>query len=78
MSKWVRYANSLKLRIAIRMSGVAPDVARPIAEKAIQDGVIEKNEDNMSVAYSSPGFYKVVVEWNDVRMSADMRSFSRL
>lgn len=32
--KWIKFANSLKLRIAIRISNAAPKYAQEIAEKA--------------------------------------------
>lgn len=75
ISKWVKYAHSLKLRIALRISKVAPTEAQAIAEKAIKDGVIETNSDNMKVKYDPAGLYKVGPEWGDVSLSADMRSY---
>ncbi|RXK85923.1 SusD/RagB family nutrient-binding outer membrane lipoprotein [Filimonas effusa] len=53
IAKWRKLANSLKLRIGIRMADVAPDKARPIIEAAIQDGVMTANTDNALFPYLS-------------------------
>ena len=47
--KWIMFANSLKLRMAIRISSVAPQLAQQLGEKAVRDGVIEDNIDNCTV-----------------------------
>ncbi len=73
--RWVLFANSLKLRMAIRMSLVEPDLARTIGEKAILDGVIEANRDNLTYQYKPAGIYKTSVEWGDAVMSAEMDSY---
>ena len=53
IKKWIRYANSLKLRLAIRIAGVSPDVAREKAEEAVNDpgGLITSNADNAAWHY---------------------------
>lgn len=72
MSLWVKFANSLKLRIALRISAVEPVRAKELAEKAIREGVITTNSENATLAFSPAGLYKVSVEWGDSHMSADM------
>lgn len=46
--KWVKFANSLKLRMAMRCSLVAPDLAKQNVEEAVNHeyGVITSNADN--------------------------------
>lgn len=44
--KWAKYANSLLLRLAVRVSNVRPDLTATYAQKAISNGVIENNSDN--------------------------------
>lgn len=44
-AKWKRFANSLKMRVAIRMSNVDPNYKTYI-QNAISDGVFESNADN--------------------------------
>lgn len=48
IEKWIRFANSLKLRLAIRMSYADPQFARATAESAVKHevGVFESNDDN--------------------------------
>ena len=75
MAKWVKFANSLKLRMAIRMRYTEPEWAREVAEKAVNDGVIESNADNCSISYIPNGQYKTSVEWGDSRACADLESY---
>lgn len=44
--KWKRFANSLMLRLAMRMTKVDPTTAKAWAEKAAAAGVMTSNEDN--------------------------------
>lgn len=80
VTKWLRLANSLKLRLAIRISHVAPDKAKLHAESALshQGGVLETNADNAfyTPAATNP-FYVVMYQWNDgdSRVSADITSY---
>ncbi len=56
IQKWIRFANSLKLRLAMRIVNVAPDKAREMAEAAVDPqfgGVIEQNADNAAWTYFS-------------------------
>src|SRR3569833_1333910 len=43
---WEKFAYSEMLRLAMRMSKVAPDQAKTWAQKAVQGGVMENNDDN--------------------------------
>lgn len=45
-TKWLKYANSLMLRLAVRISNVAPVQAKEYAQKAVQGGVIESNAES--------------------------------
>lgn len=74
-TKWVKYANSLKLRMAIRMRFVEPEYARTVGEKAVAEGVITSNSDNASIYYVPNGLYKTSVEWGDTRACADIESY---
>lgn len=68
ISKWIKYANSLKLRLAMRMSYADPEYSRAAAESAVahEVGVMESNDDN--VKFSSWGTdgnpINVSVEYN--------------
>lgn len=70
---WVRFANSLKLRMAIHMSKVEPATAKQWAEEAIEGGVIESVDDEVAVYPSLAGRDHPLVEivgWGDVVMGA--------
>lgn len=74
-SQWVKYANSLKLRMALRISKALPDYAREQAESAVKHslGVITSNSDNASYYYEKGN--PINVMWNsygDARMCADI------
>lgn len=80
-SKWVKFANSMRLRLAMRISYIDPVRAQTEAEKAIADpaGLILANADNASV--KSLGANEVINQlytmWNsyqDIRMGASMWS----
>lgn len=53
IEKWKRYANSLRLRIAMRLIKVAPEVAKREAEDAIRSGVFQSNDDVCYVKYEN-------------------------
>ncbi|MBU2907608.1 SusD/RagB family nutrient-binding outer membrane lipoprotein [Arenibacter algicola] len=78
VSKWARYANSLRLQLAMRISKVAPDVAKTQGEKAMADpvGLIETNADNFNISLYGAKFHpaQICFEWGDTRMSATMES----
>ena len=66
-SKWLKLAHSLKLRIAIRMRYVAPELAKQYAMEAVQAGVIESSSDNCAISYIPRGLYKTSVELGMIR-----------
>ncbi len=78
VAKWARFANSLRLRLAIRLSKVAPALAKAEGEKAIADpaGLILTNGDNFNISGYGQKYHPAVIcfEWGDTRMSASMES----
>jgi len=48
---WRLFANSLKLRMAIRLADVNPGLAETMAEAAVNDGVFTSNADNFALSY---------------------------
>lgn len=73
MNKWLRMANSLKLRMAIRMRFVEPELAKKVAEEAVASGVIESNADNAKRTFAAgSGLWKTSVDWGDSRLCADL------
>lgn len=78
LDTWVRFANSLKLRLAMHVVKVAPADARKWAEEAVQSGVIEEKENEVCLPPASSGFSHPLVEisenWHDTRLSASFES----
>lgn len=75
--KWVRLANSLRLRLAIRISKVDPAKAQIEGEKALNHpiGVMETNDDGFFVNGTLDHPLSVIDNsWGDIRMNASMES----
>ncbi|MDQ3291073.1 MAG: SusD/RagB family nutrient-binding outer membrane lipoprotein [Bacteroidota bacterium] len=49
LAKWKKWSYSLMLRLAMRISNVAPDVANQYVTKAVAGGVFTSNDDNVWV-----------------------------
>lgn len=85
VEKWIKFANSLKLRLAIHIAKVAPAKAKQMAEEAVSQevGVMTVNDDNAELSVSSTNpFYVVMHEYNgvennhgDSRVGADITSY---
>ena len=58
MSKWKKLANSLKMRVAIRMADVAPEAASQAINEAIAAGVFTSNADNALIPFSGSPPYR--------------------
>lgn len=78
VTKWIQFANSLKLRLAIRMAKVDPTYARSVGESALADptGMIENNDSNFTLSESVGDHPLNTINngWGDIRMSAEMES----
>ncbi|WP_291591903.1 SusD/RagB family nutrient-binding outer membrane lipoprotein [Bacteroides sp.] len=74
-SKWVRFANSLKFRMAVRIANVDTDYAKVVMTKAIAAGVIESNGDNAFLPTTDNPYYKASNDWGDLAMNAMMSAY---
>ncbi|MFH7012843.1 RagB/SusD family nutrient uptake outer membrane protein [Flavobacterium sp. FlaQc-52] len=75
---WVKFANTLRLRLAMRVVKVKPALAKVQAEKAVAHkfGVMTVNADLFKIVspvYTNP-IQTISVGWGDIAMSADMES----
>ena len=78
INAWIKLANSLRLRLAMRISKVNPSLAKTQGEKAIADagGMITTTADNFMIK-NYDGFFRparICFGWGDTRMSATMES----
>lgn len=63
MSKWKKFANALKMRVAMRMSDRRPQEAATAINEAIAAGTFESNDDNALVPFNqSPPYQNPIYE----------------
>lgn len=76
VNNWLRFANSLRLRLAIRVRYANAGLAKTNGEKAVADGVIEAVAGDATVKTSNNwrNGYTTITQWGEFRMSADMES----
>lgn len=74
--QWIRFANTLRLRLAIRLSVVKPELAKSTAEAAVNHkyGVLVEGNPNVEVidATLQNPLNEIVVNYNDMRAGASM------
>lgn len=76
VENWRRFANTLRLRMAMRMTNVDPERAKIEAKLAYDDGLIEK-----TVAYSKNKpvhpLFGITQTWKDSRLNASMENIMK-
>lgn len=74
--KWRTFANSLRLRLAMRVRYADEALARQEAEKAVAAGVMTSNSDNAELltTENSTNPLETITAWGEFRMSAAMES----
>jgi hypothetical protein len=78
VNKWIKFANTLRLRLALRISKVDPARAQTEAEAAVAGGVMTDLADDAYMVKNLQGndhngLGRIAV-WNEFRMSASMES----
>lgn len=76
-SQWIKFANTLRLRLAIRIAKVDAAKAKTEGEKSLANsaGILENNSDNFIIKGGATHPLTVFnSSWNDVRMNASMES----
>jgi Susd and RagB outer membrane lipoprotein len=78
VNKWIKFANTLRLRLALRISKVDPARAKSEAEAAYAAGVMTDIGDDALMVKSTSGDdfngLSGISVWNEFRMSASMES----
>jgi hypothetical protein len=76
---WMKVVNSVRLRLAMRLSKVDRELAKTQGEKALADpaGLIETNADNFKVALlgNIMPVAQICYQWDDTRMGGVIESF---
>jgi hypothetical protein len=83
VTKWIKFANTLKLRLALRISAANPALAKAHAESAVASGVFTSSpgddalmkRGNATSAAVNP--LSSMSEYNEFRMSATMESIMK-
>lgn len=89
-AKWIKFANTLRLRLALRISKVDPGRAKTEAEEAVASGVFTTSAADMGATASDraasddalvsrslkgdDGNGLAIMQWDEFRMSASMES----
>jgi len=79
VNKWIKFANTLRLRLAMRISKVDPARAKTEAEAAVASGVLTTSPDEDALVQRSEtgqdyNGLSIMSDWNEFRMSATMES----
>ncbi|MCU4176607.1 SusD/RagB family nutrient-binding outer membrane lipoprotein [Carboxylicivirga sp. N1Y90] len=79
--KWQKFANSLRLRLAMRISNVDPAKAEAEAKAAVNgpNGLMSSNDDVAKVPLWSKGWFdylnQMAWNWNNIRMSKTFSNY---
>lgn len=76
-TNWIKLANTLRLRLAIRISKVKPDLAKTEGEKAVaaaNGGVLTDIGFSVTPTTTNP-YYTMANAWSDTRLSASIETF---
>lgn len=76
---WRKFANSICMRMAVRLSNVNPDRAQEEARLAFNDGLIEKSIEYNQNAYDGLSHPLVFIStlWNDTRLNASLENIMK-
>lgn len=76
VDNWILFANTMRLRLALRISKVDPALAKTEAESAVAGGVLTTNAHDafFKVSTNSLNPMAQTTAWNEFRMSAAMES----
>ncbi len=77
VDKWIKFANTLRLRLAVRISKVDPGRAKTEAEAAYAGGVFTQSpDDDAYIPKNTLDINRLsqMSDWNEFRMSATMES----
>jgi hypothetical protein len=73
--QWIKFANSLKMRMAVRIAAVDTDYAKEVMAQAISGGMIETNADNAFLPTVDNPYHKAAFDWNDLAANALLSSY---
>lgn len=77
MAQWAKLANSLKLRLAMRMSYADPAKSKQYAEEALAStaGLITDNADNALISVGQSELSFIIYSWGDCLIGAPLMAY---
>lgn len=77
MAQWAKLANSLKLRLAMRMSYADPAKSKQYAEEALSSsaGLITDNADNALISVGQSELSFIIYSWGDCLIGAPLMAY---
>ena len=77
MTQWAKLANSLKLRLAMRMSYADPAKSKQYAEEALASsaGLITDNADNALISVGQSELSFIIYSWGDCLIGAPLMAY---
>lgn len=73
LHKWVRFANSFRFRLAMRVRFVDPDLSRRVIEEVMKEEMIEENAQNFILTHSESDNSDLYNPWYDIRRHANFK-----
>lgn len=77
--KWIKFANSLRLRLAMHIVNADPELARAEGEKALNDniGLMSDTDDDASIKPTNGknDLYMITHDWDDNRLNASLLTY---
>ena len=76
--KWVKYANSLKFRMAVRIAAVDEEYARTAMDEAMQSGMLLENADNAKIPTGKNPYHLASAlddGWGDLTINATLSTY---
>jgi hypothetical protein len=73
---WIKVANTLRLRLAIRISGINPVKAKQEAEIAVKGGVLSTQDGSFEMTTGTVHpLFTISESWQETRLNASLESF---
>lgn len=78
IQNWIKFANSLRMRLAMRMVKAAPERAQQEFEAAVQDGYLSESDTDIELTDGGRHpLYTISEDWDDTRLNANFENLLR-
>ncbi len=76
LDRWIKFANSIRMRMAIRISKVDPELGKAEFLSAMEDGVLDPTADKDITFTGAPKnpLYIISFDWHDTRLNANFEN----